>query len=75
MRGNERLKEQLGGYLCLYCPLNDENLNDGVCEGRGCDSAIYDFMDENESFFYDYDNDDLCNRNDLLRLIETGNVK
>ena len=50
----DELKGSLGDELCEYCPWNNgeiDHLCYNVCEGRYCDDALGNFLEENEDYF------------------------
>lgn len=54
----EDLKQELADELCEYCPVKNgvlPHLTNSFCEGDYCDDALDNFLDENENYLDDYD--------------------
>lgn len=57
----EELKKSLGDELCEYCPLKNGqilDLQNSLCEGLYCDEAFDNFLEENENYLDDYEDED-----------------
>lgn len=56
---DEELIKELGDELCGYCPWKNEEIShrcDSLCEGSYCDQALSSFLDVNENYFDETEN-------------------
>ena len=52
----EEYKNILGEEICKFCPWRNGDINHSsldLCEGRWCDEAMDNFIEENEEYFED----------------------
>lgn len=57
---DEELIKELGDELCGYCPWKNGEIShrcDSLCEGSYCDQALSSFLDENENYFDETENE------------------
>lgn len=55
---SEELQQSLGDELCKSCAWKKGEIDrqcDGLCEGLYCDDALDAFLDENESYLDDFE--------------------
>lgn len=56
----EILKKELGDGLCECCPWKNGEISrrcDAICEGSYCNNALDNFLDENENYFDETENE------------------
>lgn len=56
----DKIKEDLSDELCEFCPWRNGEIPHAcvnVCDGNYCDDALDSFLEENEQFFDEDDND------------------
>jgi len=52
----DEYKNILGEELCKFCPWHNDEMEHSsldLCEGRWCDDAMDNFLEENEEYFED----------------------